>query len=43
VPGARVGSSLAIRSSDRVLRLVVGSALGSIALAYFIGEVVAFA
>jgi uncharacterized protein len=42
VPGARVGSSLAIRSSDRVLRLVVGGALGSIALAYFIGEVVSF-
>jgi uncharacterized membrane protein YfcA len=43
VPGARVGSSLAIRSSDRSLRLLVGGALGSIALAYFIGEVIAFA
>jgi uncharacterized membrane protein YfcA len=43
VPGARVGSSLAIRSSDRTLRLVVGIALGSIALAYFIGEVIALA
>jgi hypothetical protein len=43
VPGARVGSSLAIRSSDRTLRLVVGGALGSIALVYCIGEVIAVA
>jgi hypothetical protein len=43
VPGARVGSALAIRSSDRSLRLLVGAVLGTIALVYMIGEVLAFA
>jgi hypothetical protein len=41
VPGARVGSQLAIRSSDRTLRLVVGLGLGALATAYFLGELVA--
>jgi uncharacterized membrane protein YfcA len=41
VPGARIGSHLAIRSSDRALRLIVSIGLGSIALAYAIGEVFA--
>jgi uncharacterized protein len=43
VPGARLGSQLAIRSSDRTLRLVVGLGLGSIAVAYLVGEVLAVA
>jgi uncharacterized membrane protein YfcA len=43
VPGARVGSALAIRSSDRSLRLLVGAVLGTIAVVYMIGEVLAFA
>jgi uncharacterized membrane protein YfcA len=38
VPGARVGSHLAIRSSDRTLRLTVGIGLGTIAAVYFVGE-----
>ena len=40
VPGARVGSHLAIRSSDRTLRLIVGFGLGTIAVIYFVGELV---
>jgi len=40
VPGARVGSHLAIRASDRVLRLVVGFGLGAIAAVYAVGELV---
>lgn len=43
VPGARVGSSLAIRSSERSLRMIVGTALGTIAIVYIVGEVLAFA
>ena len=43
VPGARVGSSLAIRSSERSLRLIVGSALGTIAVVYIVGEILALA
>jgi uncharacterized membrane protein YfcA len=43
VPGARVGSSLAIRSSDRTLRSVVGGVLGSIAIVYFAAEIVSYA
>jgi uncharacterized protein len=43
VPGARVGSHLAIRSSDRTLRLIVGIGLGSIAIAYAIGEILTIA
>jgi uncharacterized membrane protein YfcA len=38
VPGARLGSHLAIRSSDRTLRLIVGIGLGTIAAVYFAGE-----
>jgi hypothetical protein len=38
VPGARLGSHLAIRSSDRSLRLIVGFGLGTIAAIYFVGE-----
>ena len=41
VPGARIGSHLAIRSSDRTLRLIVGIGLGTIALVYIVGEVLA--
>jgi hypothetical protein len=41
VPGARIGSAFAIRSSDRTLRTIVGFALGSLAVAYFIGELLA--
>jgi uncharacterized membrane protein YfcA len=43
VPGARLGSHLAIRSSDRTLRLIVGTGLGTIALAYAVGEILAIA
>jgi hypothetical protein len=42
VPGARLGSHLAIRSSDRTLRLIVGIVLGTLALVYAAGEIVAF-
>jgi uncharacterized membrane protein YfcA len=42
VPGARLGSALAIRSSERSLRLIVGTALGTIAAIYLVGEVLAF-
>ena len=38
IPGAQVGALLAIRASDRVLRIVVASVLGAIALVYFVGE-----
>lgn len=41
VPGARIGSHLAIRSSDRALRLIVSIGLGTLATAYAIGEVLA--
>jgi hypothetical protein len=41
VPGARLGSHLAIRSSDRTLRLIVGTGLGTIALVYAVGEILA--
>jgi uncharacterized membrane protein YfcA len=41
VPGARLGSHLAIRSSDRALRLIVGIGLGTLATAYVIAEVLA--
>jgi len=43
VPGARLGSHLAIRSSDRTLRRIVGFGLGTIALAYGVGELLALA
>ena len=41
VPGARLGSHLAIRSSDRALRLIVSIGLGTLATAYAIGELLA--
>jgi uncharacterized membrane protein YfcA len=41
VPGARIGSHLAIRSSDRALRLIVGIGLGTLAIVYAVSEVVA--
>jgi uncharacterized membrane protein YfcA len=34
IPGARVGAHLAIRASDRVLRITVASVLGTIAVVY---------
>ena len=41
VPGARLGSLLAIRSSDRMLRKLVGVVLGTIAVVYATGEILA--
>jgi len=41
VPGARLGAHLAIRASERTLRLAVGLALGAIACVYATGEVLA--
>lgn len=41
IPGARVGAHLAIRSSDRGLRLSVALVLGAIALVYALGEILA--
>jgi hypothetical protein len=41
IPGARVGAHLAIRSSDRALRLSVAIVLGSIAIVYAAGEIIA--
>jgi uncharacterized membrane protein YfcA len=41
IPGARVGAHLAIRSSDRALRLSVAIVLGSIAIIYAAGEIIA--
>jgi uncharacterized membrane protein YfcA len=38
VPGARLGAALAIRASDRRLRLAVAAVLGAIALVYGITE-----
>lgn len=41
IPGAQIGAHLAIRSSDRTLRLAVGIVLGAIALVYAVGEILA--
>jgi uncharacterized membrane protein YfcA len=41
IPGARLGAVLAIRSSDRGLRLKVATLLGAIALIYAAGELIA--
>lgn len=41
IPGAQLGAHLAIRSSERRLRLTVAIVLGSIAIAYGVGEIVA--
>lgn len=40
IPGARVGAHLAIRSSDRALRLSVAIVLGTIAIIYAAGEII---
>jgi uncharacterized membrane protein YfcA len=41
IPGAQLGAHLAIRSTERALRLTVAIGLGSIAIAYGVGEVIA--
>ena len=41
IPGARVGAHLAIRSSERALRLSVAIVLGTIAIIYAVGELAA--
>jgi uncharacterized membrane protein YfcA len=41
IPGARLGAHLAIRSSDQTLRVLVGTVLGIIAIAYAVGETLA--
>lgn len=41
VPGARVGSALTLRATDRTLRCAVGGFLGAIAVLYAAGELVA--
>lgn len=41
IPGARIGAHLAIRSSDRGLRITTAVLLGSIALVYGAGELIA--
>ena len=41
IPGARIGAHLAIRASDRGLRVTTAVLLGSIALLYGVGELVA--
>ncbi|GMU77428.1 MAG: UPF0721 transmembrane protein [Acidimicrobiia bacterium] len=41
IPGAQIGAHLAIRATDRVLRLTVASVLGAIAVTYFTGELLA--
>jgi len=41
IPGARVGAQLAIRASDRALRITVASVLGTIAIVYGVVELLA--
>jgi uncharacterized membrane protein YfcA len=41
IPGAQLGAHLAIRSSDRALRLSVAGVLGLISVVYGVGEVLA--
>ena len=43
IPGAQIGAHFTITSTDRVLRITVGAALGVIAMIYAIGELVALA
>jgi uncharacterized membrane protein YfcA len=38
IPGAQIGSYLAIRSTERTLRVAVAAVLGTTALVYFVGE-----
>ena len=41
IPGARIGSQLAIRASERNFRLTISIVLGSIAVVYGLGELLA--
>jgi uncharacterized membrane protein YfcA len=41
IPGAAIGAHLALRSSDRTLRLLVGTTLGAIAVFYATAEILA--
>ncbi|MCZ7525001.1 MAG: sulfite exporter TauE/SafE family protein [Acidimicrobiia bacterium] len=41
IPGARLGAHLAIRSSERTLRLTVAAGLGVVAAVYAAGELLA--
>jgi uncharacterized membrane protein YfcA len=41
VPGANFGAKLTIRSSDRTMRILVGTVLGTIAVVYGAGELLA--
>lgn len=43
IPGAQIGAHLAIRSSDRTLRLLVAGVLGLIAIVYAVTEIAALA
>jgi hypothetical protein len=43
IPGARLGAHLTINTSDRMMRILVGSVLGTIAVVYAIGEILALA
>jgi uncharacterized membrane protein YfcA len=43
IPGARLGAHLTIRASDRTMRILVGTVLGTIAVVYGVGEVLALA
>jgi uncharacterized membrane protein YfcA len=43
VPGARIGAHLAIKASDRRLRVTVASFLGVTAVIYGVGEIIALA
>jgi uncharacterized membrane protein YfcA len=43
IPGAQLGAHLAIRASARTLRLAVAAALGAIAVAYAISEILVLA
>jgi len=40
IPGAQIGAHLAIRSTERMLRIAVASFLGVISIVYFAGELV---
>ncbi|MGZ8766283.1 MAG: TSUP family transporter, partial [Acidimicrobiia bacterium] len=41
IPGARIGSHLAIRASERSFRLTIAIVLSSIAVVYGLGELLA--
>jgi uncharacterized membrane protein YfcA len=41
IPGAWIGAHLAVRSSDRALRLSVAGVLGAISVIYGVGELLA--